>query len=221
METNNDNYLAKNEILIVNLLKNETIFKYDLTNGSHANVKMLAIDTNLDYLTFLDEDKLIWLYRVRDNYRLACLPLYGEARQIKFNLDNRFLCLNMNDRRVFSMLIVDPERKDHLGFVEGLKSRKVDVKNKNDEENEESDEEINKDAKMKVLDALAEDSYSDDDDQVDSTSDSTDTSDQDEVEKEVKKRAQTNGKKSAHDNESDNDDFSRNKSKIFHSYKNI
>ena len=123
-EERNRKLFEMNQIYLLNLSQNRDLMKLSLSK--EINLKVMNVDSDLEYLVFGDcIEKLIWLYRIRDLERLACLPIYGEINQIKFNADNRFVCLNMNDRRIFTLLIVDPRNPDHSKRIGELPSRQA------------------------------------------------------------------------------------------------
>ncbi len=139
-----------NEVQVVILNRNQKIFSLKLDDNSV--VKKMCVDARLEYFVLGDDKKLISLYRVKDAQRLAYMPLYGEINQIRYSGDSRFVCLNMNDRRIFSLLIVDPKNPEHAQRIKELPSRNVDFdddsrqneKLKSILEEDEADKEMNK-----------------------------------------------------------------------------
>jgi hypothetical protein len=140
IKTNRDTHLNDNYISIYNLKNNHKIFELNvkLLNANiivnndeiidEIVIKLIAIDSTKTYLTFFDNKKYLWLYKISTSNRLACLSLYGIASQIKFTDDNMFVCLNMNDRRIYSLLIVDPEVHEHEMRIKNLFSRQLNRK---------------------------------------------------------------------------------------------
>ena len=181
-----------NKLQIISLKENKNVFEIDL-NNYNIMAKKINVDSKCEYVVFNDKSRLLWLFRIKDSRKLACLPLYGYVNQIRFNLDNSFVCLSMNDRRIFSLLIVDPDRDDHKNRIKQLPSRQMDPSSDNMENGVDSDGE-NK--KTKQFEMMAEsDDYSSDDD-----IDSSFSSDQGEEERylkeqeEIVKKNQVKGK---------------------------
>ena len=129
--------LSNNHISIFNLKNNHKIFELNVKSlnenmtGNSDEIKddltieLISIDSTKTYLTFLDNKKYLWLYKITTSTRLACLSLYGIANQIKFTNDNKFICLSMNDRRIYSLLIVDPNEQEHELRIKNLPSRQI------------------------------------------------------------------------------------------------
>ena len=113
------------KLSMINISTNKELFNLDLNTISNPKIKNLCVDSNMEYIVFNDRNKLLWLFRVRDQKQLGCLPLYGFVKEIKFNKDNRYVCLNMNDRRIFNLLIVDPDCESHKNRIKELNSRKI------------------------------------------------------------------------------------------------
>ena len=113
------------KLSMININQNKEIFNIDLIFLSNSKIMNLCVDSNIEYLVFNDSNKLLWLFRIKDSKQLACLPLYGFVNQIKFSSDNKYVCLNMNDRRIFNLLIVDPDCEIHKNRIKELNSRKV------------------------------------------------------------------------------------------------
>lgn len=171
-----------NEIKVVNLSKgNRLVFELNLALESMnwCSVRNIAIDTNMAYLVFTDAESLVWLYRIGDGQRLACLPMQSQIRGLKFVLDNKYICMNMNDRRLFLMMLIDPNEKKHESRLSELESR-----NRSD-----SDEARRKqiESENMRLDDDATNGNDDDSEELDST-DSESKSDDDEKYKLEKNR---------------------------------
>lgn len=117
------------EVIILTKKENKTLVKLGVNQG--VTFKRVNVDWEQKYLVLFDSMKLLWLYRVKDSANIACMPLYGEVNEIKFNWDCRFVCLSMYDRRVLSLLIVDPDNKEHFERIKQLPSR-MDLVEKKD-----------------------------------------------------------------------------------------
>lgn len=91
----------------------------------------ICLDASQEYLVYSDVDEIVWVYRISSSSNsrqvnpIARLPMYGKVRSLKFSLDSRLICANMNDRRLYSMLLVDPQRDDHLKGLNRLSSRRL------------------------------------------------------------------------------------------------
>ncbi len=92
-------------------------------NNFNSNLLHMSWDSNYEYFVYFDQAKLLWLYRIKDATKLACLPLYGNCTNIKFNQDDRFVVLSMDDRRLFCLLVVDFANLNHQNRIKELKSR--------------------------------------------------------------------------------------------------
>jgi hypothetical protein len=109
------------------LLNDDSIGQNDenMSNEDAISVDCISLDSTKTYLTFFDSRKQLWLFKVATSTRLACLSLYGTVQQLKFTIDNKYVCLNMNDRRIFTLLIVDPNVHEHETRIRNLPSRQV------------------------------------------------------------------------------------------------
>jgi len=167
-------------LLLINISQNKELFNLDLNTISNPKIKNLCVDSNIEYIVFNDRNKLLWLFRIKDAKQLGCLPLYGFVNEIKFNKDNRYVCLNMNDRRIFNLLIVDPDRDEHRNRIKELSSRKIldlpaKVKEPKERENEFVHDSNSEKDEENAFEMLAEDSSgSSDDDIFSSDEDTTD-----------------------------------------------
>ena len=122
---NLNNKITENFILVKNY---KTLSEYKLIIEQNVKMNLIAIDSNAEYLAYNDISKVVSLYRVDNGKKLASVPLYDYGMHMKFNLDGRFLCLTMHDRRIFSLLIVDPNNKKHANRISELSSRKPQLK---------------------------------------------------------------------------------------------
>ena len=111
-------------LILINASESKVLLRLDLNKFSKPKIKNLCVDSKVEYLAFNDRNKFLWLFRINDAKKLACLPLYGFVNQIKFNEDSSYVCLNMYDRRIFNLLIVDPDRDEHKNRIKSLNSRR-------------------------------------------------------------------------------------------------
>ena len=111
-----------NLIQVWHLKTNQKLFELDLKHNE-SNVDLITLDAMKEYLMFFDNKKFLWLYRLKDKAKMACLYIYGLANQIKFSSDSKFACLNMNDRRIFTLMLIDPDVKEQKMRIKELPSR--------------------------------------------------------------------------------------------------
>jgi hypothetical protein len=130
-----DSQNSSNEIIVFNLTNRmKQMLKINLEELFPSEnlfiIKNLCIDSNLEYLIFVNHKKIIHVLRLQDLSLIAQMPLYGQPIQIKFNSSNRLLNLSMNDRRLISLLLVDPDRQDHMNQINQIRvlSEKKDRK---------------------------------------------------------------------------------------------
>lgn len=101
----------------------------------------LTLDKKQEYLVYSDADQIVWVYRLTQPplaarktttssviSPIARLPMYGIVRYLRFSFDGRLLCANMNDCRLYSMLLVDPLRSDHLDNLKRMSSQRHAIK---------------------------------------------------------------------------------------------
>jgi hypothetical protein len=146
-----------NRIQLIQLNTNKTIFELHFNSFDSPVIKM-CIDSNLEYFVYTDANKLIWLYRIKDGIKLSSLSLYAKVLQINFNENNQYVCLGMEDRRLFCLLLVDQKNPSHHNRIKELKSRQTTNK-LNQNSSDESE---------KYLENLSEDS-SDYDSEIDNS----------------------------------------------------
>ena len=111
-----------NLIQVWHLKTNLKLFELDLKHNEF-NVDLITLDSMKEYLMFFDNKKFLWLYRLKDKAKLACLYMYGLANQIKFSSDSKFACLNMSDRKIYTLMLIDPDVKEHKMRIKELPSR--------------------------------------------------------------------------------------------------
>lgn len=113
--------------------------KFFFWKGKLPPVNHLTLDKNQEYLVYSDADQIVWVYRLglrgAANRKIsssispiARLPMYGIVRYLRFSFDGRLLCANMNDCRLYSMLLVDPLRADHLDDLARMNSHRQALK---------------------------------------------------------------------------------------------
>jgi hypothetical protein len=112
-------------LALYDLVTNKKRFELDLTAyATTLSISHVCIDAKLSYVLHFDEaSKLLYMHRVSDSAQLACLPLYGSVLQMKFNSSDSMLCISMSDRRIFTLLLLDPQNKIHWHNLEQLPSR--------------------------------------------------------------------------------------------------
>jgi hypothetical protein len=180
-----------NRLALVNCTSNKVLFELDLINEQWISVESICVNSSLEYFAFFDRKGYLWFYRIKDSVRLAQLPLYGDVYQIQFSKDNRFLCLNMNDRRIFNLLIVDPDQSEHINRIKQLPSRQVKKETKSrieKEKNVETDQADSSD--NEIFKEMTKSDESSDDTDFDSSESEIQTSDEERYLKEF----ENNGK---------------------------
>ena len=74
-----------------------------------------------NYVAYYEYPKFLSLVRLSDSKRIAYMPLYSAINGVISTKE--FLCLAMRDRRVFSLLLVDPLEPEHAKRIKKLPSR--------------------------------------------------------------------------------------------------
>lgn len=137
------NYTATNTreslVRVLDLNRNKTRFELNLSEAKLSPVNHFTIDKRQEYLAYSDADQLVWVYRLGNqadqrtiragglSQPIARLPMYSKVRRLKFagSSEERFLCANMNDCRLYSMLLIDPLRSEHLAELEKINSKRA------------------------------------------------------------------------------------------------
>ena len=84
-------------------------------------MKYCYFDDNLDYLSIIQNTKVLSLYRLIDGKRIAHLPLYSDVNCLC--MSHMYVVMGMQDRRILSYLIVDPKQPQHFNRIKQLESR--------------------------------------------------------------------------------------------------
>jgi hypothetical protein len=111
------------ELVVMNVTRGVKLFNLKL--DTDVTLRSVCVDPRMEYVVAGDDKKLVSLFRVSDARQLAHMPLYGEIGEMRFSSDSRFVCLSMNDRRVLSLLLVDPSRPGHVERIRELPTRKT------------------------------------------------------------------------------------------------
>lgn len=131
------------KILVKRVDENQNISDQMLNVDASTQITHLAIDKMGEYLVFIDTLNVARIYRIKNNKLIGTLPIYDEVLDIRFSSDSKYVCLGMIDKRLFILLVVDPEEPSHAGRIKELKSRGFNNSDEADlsDEDEKSDHE--------------------------------------------------------------------------------
>jgi hypothetical protein len=96
---------------------NDTFARISLTSSIVNNI---GIDISSTYLYLVEKKNILLFYRLKDSKRLAQVPLYSKVHSIICN--NSFICMAMQDKRVLSFLIAEPN-EESIKRIKNLESR--------------------------------------------------------------------------------------------------
>ena len=96
-------------------------FKVDLNRNN--NLDYYGCSSDLNYVYTIENKKQLRFYRYSDGKKLADIPLYSETSFV--TCTNDYICLYMQDKRVISYLICDPNDSEGntMKRIKRLKSR--------------------------------------------------------------------------------------------------
>ncbi|CAF1087971.1 unnamed protein product, partial [Brachionus calyciflorus] len=149
--------ILNDKIIILNLKKDEKIFELDISE------KLNNLDFNLDYLIYTDCNKNVYLYRIKDSMLLSYLKFYTEDRGIE--IKEKFVCFNMNDKRLFSLFIVDPKKEESRNDLRVLRQKCIKENVKNFDVEESFEPIFDDSSSNSELDSTSDETGSDDDEE--------------------------------------------------------
>ena len=96
---------------------NKTKFKVTFKNNL---LNDFVISENAEYLLSF-ELKVISLHRIKDGTRIAHVPMYSEILAI--SISTEYVAIAMQDRRIVTLLLTDPQKPDNIQRIKALESR--------------------------------------------------------------------------------------------------
>lgn len=117
-----NNYLAKfNNVETELSWYNINLSKYHPTITMPNKCLQLCMNESSSYIFVLIKPQILFMYRIMDNQQLAKLFLYDFA---SFMIaDNDFIVLSMNNRRLLTLMIADPQDSTLQAKIQALPSR--------------------------------------------------------------------------------------------------
>jgi hypothetical protein len=97
--------------------------KYPIFNRKVDYIQNMATSEDCQYLAYVESPKLLSLYRLSDSSCIANVSLYSGIHDLVFN--GEFVCLAMRDRRVLSLVLVDPLVEAHKNRIKKFRDRLV------------------------------------------------------------------------------------------------
>ena len=73
----------------------------------------ISLTSDGKYLVYLSDHRDVWLVRVADQTLPAEYNMYGNVIGFDLSTNDWFVCLNMSDRRLYVLLIADPNDDSH------------------------------------------------------------------------------------------------------------
>lgn len=113
---------SANSLLKTNMI-DELLF--DIKLAKENKVMIIGLSMNNKYAYLLENRKILRFFNIKSKKEITGngMPLYGEPRKILCT--NDFVAIAMQDDRVISFLISEPERPDALARIEILPSRLI------------------------------------------------------------------------------------------------
>ena len=111
-----------NELFVYNMNGKESFKSPVFTKQfNENNLQLACFSSDCDYLATIETPKLLSVFRLKDGKRIAHVPLYSDVYCI--SMSDHYVVIGMQDKRIISYLLVDPQRPDHKGRIECLDSR--------------------------------------------------------------------------------------------------
>lgn len=109
--------------LCVFSLNNFNVFKFKnlLLKINVSKCSYYRLSENNDYLVYFEKPKFLTMYRLSDGEKIAFTALYSDINNLL--VSNEYVYLAMRDRRILSLLIVDPKEPFHDLRIKKLPSR--------------------------------------------------------------------------------------------------
>ena len=113
---------SNNEIKVYNLNNNSIVFNNSFIKNK---LQFACISDDCEYLATFEESRLLSLFRLSNSKRIAQVPIYSEINSIL--MSDHYLVMCMQDKRILSYLIVDPDKPEHSNRMNELDSRYLSV----------------------------------------------------------------------------------------------
>ena len=117
--TKETNQFLINKLSIENgIIEMKEIFKEKLELNS---LKFFCLTENLNYLILYKTNRVLNLYRIKDNSCIATVPMFSEI--LVMLATSQFIVMAINEKRIVSYLITDPTSSDYSYKIQSLESR--------------------------------------------------------------------------------------------------
>ena len=111
-------YESNDEIKVYNLNNNLTIFNHLFAQNK---LEFACVSEDCEYLATFEESRLLSIFRLSNSKRIAHVPVYNEINSIL--MSDHYVVMCMQDKRILSYLLVDPQKPEHSNRIKELDSR--------------------------------------------------------------------------------------------------
>ena len=94
-------------------VQNQKLGSYNHIKHITTEIQLFKCTSDGRYLVYLTNDTQLYLTRLSDGKLLAWYTMYMKVSDLNISSDNWYVLLATQDRRLFMLMIADPDEREH------------------------------------------------------------------------------------------------------------